>query len=243
MKNYFVFILIFNSALSQTLKVNYDYTVDMSGTNSKPFIHRMELIHSNGVSLLKKYLASSIESQSNDKNGESSIVVKIGNDTSFVFKNFIENKLYSEEKIFTKVFNVIDSLSIFNWNIEKDSLTYLGFKCNKAKTKFRGREFEVYFTTDLPLSDGPAKYNGLPGLILSVKIINSNAIYSIEATKVSIIEENTPIKNPFLNRNCILFGDFKVKFIKKFNEIQSFNEGQGTEVVVGKTGIELLDND
>jgi len=243
MKKIFVLLFIFNTGLSQTLKVNYDYTVDMSGTNSKPFLHRMELIHCNGFSLLKKYLTSSMDSQSNDKNGEKSIIVKIGNDTTYVFKNFNENKLYSEEKIFTNVFNVIDSLSIFNWTIEKDSLTFLGYKCNKAKTTFRGREFEVYFTTDIPISDGPAKYNGLPGLILIVKIINSDAIYSIEATELTISEDNILLKNPFLNRNCIPFVDFKKKFFKKLDEIQSFNEGQGTEVVIGKTGIELLKND
>ena len=37
-------------------------------------------------------------------------------------------------------FKVIkDSINNFNWQIKKDTITILGYKCNLAETNFRGR--------------------------------------------------------------------------------------------------------
>lgn len=45
----------------------------------------------------------------------------------------------------------------------------IGFVCTKATCEFRGRNWTVWFTTELPVSDGPWKFNGLPGLILKAE--------------------------------------------------------------------------
>jgi len=40
------------------------------------------------------------------------------------------------------------------------------YDCRRAIGKFRGREYEVWYTTDIPIPGGPFKLGGLPGLIL-----------------------------------------------------------------------------
>ena len=53
------------------------------------------------------------------------------------------------------------------WSIVKDStMEILGMTCHYATTKFRGREWNVWYTEEVPASLGPWKLNGLPGLIL-----------------------------------------------------------------------------
>lgn len=42
----------------------------------------------------------------------------------------------------------------------------MGYECVKAYTDFHGRKWSVWFTTDIPVSNGPWKFGGLPGLIL-----------------------------------------------------------------------------
>jgi GLPGLI family protein len=54
----------------------------------------------------------------------------------------------------------------FDWKIQSDTMTILGYKCIKATTTFRGRSYNVWFTPLIPVRQGPWKFNGLPGLIL-----------------------------------------------------------------------------
>lgn len=56
------------------------------------------------------------------------------------------------------------------WRICTDeSITIADYQCQKAQTNFRGRTWFVWFTTDIPISDGPWKLCGLPGLILKAE--------------------------------------------------------------------------
>lgn len=237
MKN-ILFFLFINFSLAQTTKVEYELTIDMSATSSVPFKHKIELINSQGKSLAKKYRISNLSANALNKNNEPQRIITRGSDTIYVYKEFDKNKLFSEEKIFTKIFNVKDSLHLFEWNIENDTISILDYKCYKAKTKFRGREFEVFFTNEITLPDGPAKYNGLPGLILKVSIVNSSSIYSIIATKITKSDKNTEIINPFDEKECLDFTDFKKKFIAKMNELESYNANQ--DITIGRTGLEIL---
>lgn len=57
---------------------------------------------------------------------------------------------------------------ILKWEIGKENKVILGFKAYLASTKYAGRKYYAYFTTELPIQDGPYKFCGLPGLILEI---------------------------------------------------------------------------
>lgn len=54
------------------------------------------------------------------------------------------------------------------WKIEPEKKKIGEFSVQKATTDFAGRSWEAWFTTDVPIQDGPYKFSGLPGLIVSV---------------------------------------------------------------------------
>lgn len=56
-----------------------------------------------------------------------------------------------------------------DWQIEEDTKVIDGYTCQKATTNFGGRNYEAWFCADIPMSYGPWKLHGLPGLILSAK--------------------------------------------------------------------------
>ncbi len=61
-----------------------------------------------------------------------------------------------------------DTLDKIKWNIIPGTKTILGYNCKIAEATFRGREYRAYFCPEIPISDGPFKFQGLPGLILEI---------------------------------------------------------------------------
>jgi GLPGLI family protein len=80
-------------------------------------------------------------------------------------KNFV-----SRDFIRDQPFIVTEAFPVLKWKIQKDGGREIGgYKCQLATTEFRGRVYEAWFTTSLPLDAGPWKLSGLPGLILEAK--------------------------------------------------------------------------
>lgn len=69
--------------------------------------------------------------------------------------------------------------AIPQWNIASDTLTILGYVCQKATTSFRGRDYDVWFTSDISVNDGPWKLYGLPGLILKAQDAENLFVFEI----------------------------------------------------------------
>lgn len=72
------------------------------------------------------------------------------------------------------------------WTITDEQKTILGFTVTKAFTNsiesspkgpfYYGKAI-AWFTNDIPIAAGPARYNGLPGLILELTYENSSIQY------------------------------------------------------------------
>ncbi len=68
------------------------------------------------------------------------------------------------------------------WELYGDSLTILGYPCQRATCHWRGRYFEAWFAPDIPVSLGPWTFAGLPGLIL--KLYDLDKLYTFEAVGI-----------------------------------------------------------
>ena len=69
-----------------------------------------------------------------------------------------------------------------DWNLEPGDTTIVGYKCKKATCNFRGRKWIAWYTLDIPISEGPWKIDGLPGMIL--KAIDSLNQFSFECFQI-----------------------------------------------------------
>lgn len=75
----------------------------------------------------------------------------------------------------------------FGWKIETDSVkTILEYPCLMATGKYAGRNWKVWFTLEIPISDGPWKLCGLPGLILMAE--DDRKEYSFTAFSLKNVE-------------------------------------------------------
>lgn len=65
-----------------------------------------------------------------------------------------------------KLYRYEDVLPKITWSMGEEMKNILGYNCQKATGSLYGREWIVWFTMDIPVSDGPWLLCGLPGLIL-----------------------------------------------------------------------------
>ena len=85
-----------------------------------------------------------------------------------------------------------EPIPIQEWEICKDTVSILGYKCQKAMCSFRGRIYEAWFAMDIPVDKGPWKFSGLPGLIM--KVNDEKRCFSFECVKVELFKHGLPIK-------------------------------------------------
>jgi len=72
--------------------------------------------------------------------------------------------------------------SLFSWTLTPATATVAGYACQRATTSFGGRQWEAWFTREVPVGDGPYKFYGLPGLI--VKVSDTRGHYVFELTRL-----------------------------------------------------------
>ncbi|OYQ46787.1 hypothetical protein CHU92_01330 [Flavobacterium cyanobacteriorum] len=134
------------------------------------------------------------------------------------FTDFTNDSIIFNSNVFTRKIIIKDTYKNLNWELSetsKDSII-LGYKCQKATTKFRGRTYEAYFTPEIETNAGPWKFHGLPGLIMSVRSLDNYLI--ISATKYQLKKESSKISNPFKDDIVYTWPDyikFTVKFLKQ----------------------------
>lgn len=72
-----------------------------------------------------------------------------------------------------------ESKDVFDWIISEDTLIIKGLKCQKAETAFGNRHWIAWFTSVVPIPDGPYKFCGLPGLIVSLYDIKKYWVFEL----------------------------------------------------------------
>jgi GLPGLI family protein len=77
-----------------------------------------------------------------------------------------ERKLARKEPLVMDTYLIDDVLPAIDWKISSDTMTFGGLHCQKATTRFKGRDYTAWFCPDMPLHVGPWKLNGLPGVIV-----------------------------------------------------------------------------
>jgi GLPGLI family protein len=103
-------------------------------------------------------------------------------DSLKLFQPIASNVYYYQEKRPT-----------IDWQIKEDTATILGYLCQKAVGIFSGKTYEVWFTEEIPISNGPDKFGGLPGLIFRIE--DSEKKISFRLNEITPLNAETTSKN------------------------------------------------
>lgn len=97
--------------------------------------------------------------------------------------NKTQDEMHHYEKVpasgFYGNYKITESkISPDQWVIQPDTKEINNLPCQKALLNFGGRSWTAWFSLDIPISDGPYKFSGLPGLI--VALVDSTASWKFE---------------------------------------------------------------
>ena len=102
-----------------------------------------------------------------------------------VSKTYPNFKVFLHTRLGTDRYKVEEDRSL-DWKINNEKSVIGEWNVQKAELDFAGRKWIAWFTTDIPIQDGPYKFHGLPGLI--VKIEDETQSHKFELKGVEKIE-------------------------------------------------------
>lgn len=105
-----------------------------------------------------------------------------------VYKNYTSETVKYSEPVNGVYFTYEEPLPEIDWEIFRDTLTISDYVCQKALGKFAGRTYEAWFSPEIPISDGPYKLGGLPGLIFRLEDSEGKIKFSLSGLVFGTID-------------------------------------------------------
>lgn len=167
-----------------------------------------------------------------------------------LYKNLQNYKFEISNDLMGKLFLIKDSLEHYNWELTNETKKIGNYNCQKAvlnkivkSFKFSSgmKEMEqyqdtirstVWFTSDIPVANGPDVYHGLPGLIMEVNTGNRVLI----CTKV-ILNPTEPVKIEKPTKGKVVTSEeYRAISEKKMEEMMKrYNGGDGENIIEIRT--------
>ena len=100
----------------------------------------------------------------------------------YIFKTQSDNKIRYYDVNGVDKYWYEEEIPQIDWELSDKTKNILGYECQMATGNLHGRKWTVWFTTDVPVMNGPWKFIGLPGLILEAT--DESGLYNFTATGI-----------------------------------------------------------
>ena len=167
-------------------KITYKQTYKIdSTTTEKPRSELMILYFGEHLSIFSsraKTLANPMVIRGNSGHTARSAMTKFHYE---ILKDNRTNKLYFTKQIpkMQDRFYYTQDKELFNWSISEETKLIKGYKVQKATCSFAGRDYIAWFSPEIPIAEGPYKFNGLPGLILEIYDTDKDYVFDFIGLK------------------------------------------------------------
>lgn len=107
-----------------------------------------------------------------------------------VYSGFPESGRLTVREALLPNFYVYEETLALSWEMMDGTEHVLGYKCEKAKARYGGRTWTVYYAPEIPAAAGPWKLTGLPGLILKAESADSvhrfvaQAVFNVDSQDI-----------------------------------------------------------
>jgi GLPGLI family protein len=209
---------------------------------------KFELTYGNNQSLWKQAEQENEDDATFSGENGAHIQMVIAGSNDVLFTSMETGRKVEKKEMFDKSFIIDDTISKLKWKMTGETKTILGLPCMKATSsnirtrtmmnmdngKMERKEIKdtanivAWFTTSIPVSAGPAEYQGqLPGLILEMDI--KDGTQTFKATAISEKADLAVIKEP-TGKKHLTPEEFKKEREKMMEEMQKNNQGGNRQI-------------
>ncbi|WP_194851250.1 GLPGLI family protein [Nonlabens antarcticus] len=217
-----------------TYKLNYKLNVDLDAYNVEYF----DLITKSTGSVFlsqSKFYHDSINNSSLSKSQKTLQHKKVprGNFQSIVG---VSSKGVTTKDIVGLTNYVIYEDEFPSYQFTNEEKLINGFNCKLVKANYSGRTWNLWYTEEIPLTAGPYKFHGLPGLVIYAADNEEHYIYSLY--KYKPIEKTPSIVSDFY----LIGSDFEEISLTEYIEIRlkAMSSWSG---FLSATGVEIANDD
>ncbi|MCX8525219.1 GLPGLI family protein [Chryseobacterium formosus] len=207
MKIVLLFLITFSLSLSaQTHRFIYEYQFKMDSTSAEA--RKSSMVLDVNPEDVKFYNYDFIVADSANKTkGQNNI---IWDDTPVVIRK--KNSSVNSNYIHVQNMFIVDTEDKVNWKLSNETKSVAGYQLQKATTNFGGRNWTAWFTKDIALSEGPYKFNGLPGMIFEISDDKNNFKFSlVKSYKLAKTYETIGIIENFAGQKPVKINEAKLK--------------------------------
>lgn len=94
------------------------------------------------------------------------------------YKDLSGGNVLTYQKILDNEYAYFELDTPLEWEVLSEQKEFDGYSVQKATTSFAGRDYEAWFTMEIPIPNGPYIFSGLPGLI--VELYDTNKHYHFQ---------------------------------------------------------------
>lgn len=130
-----------------------------------------------------------------------------------IYRDYQNMTTYDVKRILGTLYVIQDTIKYQRWRILNDMREIAGHICMNAEwhDTIRNNTVIAWFALDIPVSIGPERYGGLPGMILALNINNGGIV--ITAQNVNLNKEDLEIEKPRHRRRHTVISE------KEYNQI------------------------
>lgn len=154
----------------------YQYKVNGTDKNGQPFSDIYNGILQIGASQAKfmdytDFLSDSVtQARPDDAELQKEYDIQVLKNPCYfdqtVYQNLPQGKMTVLSVITPDRYVYTEDLNTISWTLAENTDTICGYPCRKATGTYGGRTWTAWYAEEIPISFGPWKLTGLPGLIL-----------------------------------------------------------------------------
>ena len=148
----------------------YDYECRTQDAEGTPVTDRMQLAVQVGRTVTKSMPLSAYQRTDEITSADAAMEFQEAMlHMPTVWTGYPEGQTTVREFIFPHDYEGNEATPDIAWTLSEDTVTVSGYLCQQATATFRGVEWHVCYTEEIPSSAGPWRLRGLPGLIVKAE--------------------------------------------------------------------------